>query len=69
MLPVSRSGEFGDISKGRFLQSSRQSLASCRGKHLGKVTVVVVVVVALMDGSPYEDAARPNWPRGASVDN
>ncbi len=26
------------MNKGRFLQSSRQSFASCCGKHLGKVT-------------------------------
>ena len=31
--------QFGDVSNGRFLQSSRQCFASYRGKLMGEVTV------------------------------
>jgi hypothetical protein len=40
-----------DIEKGRFLQFSRQSFASCRGKLMGQVTAVVASCGAIKVGN------------------
>ncbi|HAF14929.1 MAG TPA: hypothetical protein DCK99_14795 [Blastocatellia bacterium] len=47
MLPISPCAEFVGVNKRRFLQSSRQSFASCHGKHLGEVTTLTLRFVVL----------------------
>src|SRR2546426_7015299 len=48
-------GQFPHVKNPSSLQYSRQSLASCRGKHLGKVTAAAKINWARMLLNKYKD--------------
>src|ERR1700682_4169130 len=52
--------EFGGINSGRFLQSSLQCFASCRGKLMGEVTrVAVTLPISLPQRQAYGSNSLP----------